>query len=206
MRPGSTRSQAPIYISGESGTGKELAARLVHSRSARGAAPFVPVNCGAIPENLMESELFGEEGPDGRPRKIGVFEQAQQQQDQAEGDRRAADGEPSTIRMKVPLLGEVVFHDEIRGEAFESVGTLVALVKPKFEAGREEATKGRGVIRDVSVNTEDLSRDLAGGEALGLVPDQKPDEVAALVHFLSSSECSFTTGQCLDISGGRATY
>ena len=53
------RSQAPIYISGESGSGKELAARLVHARSARAAAPFVPVNCGAIPENLMESEFFG---------------------------------------------------------------------------------------------------------------------------------------------------
>lgn len=53
------RSQAPIYISGESGTGKELAARLIHDRSARRAAPFVPVNCGAIPENLMESEFFG---------------------------------------------------------------------------------------------------------------------------------------------------
>lgn len=53
------RSQAPIYISGESGSGKELAARQVHARSARAAAPFVPVNCGAIPENLMESEFFG---------------------------------------------------------------------------------------------------------------------------------------------------
>lgn len=53
------RSQAPIYISGESGSGKELAARLIHARSARSAAPFVPVNCGAIPENLMESEFFG---------------------------------------------------------------------------------------------------------------------------------------------------
>ncbi len=53
------RSQAPIYISGESGTGKELAARLIHSRSARSVGPFVPVNCGAIPENLMESEFFG---------------------------------------------------------------------------------------------------------------------------------------------------
>ena len=53
------RSQAPIYISGESGSGKELAARLIHSRSARATGPFVPVNCGAIPENLMESEFFG---------------------------------------------------------------------------------------------------------------------------------------------------
>lgn len=53
------RSQAPIYISGESGSGKELAARLIHSRSARSAGPLVPVNCGAIPENLMESEFFG---------------------------------------------------------------------------------------------------------------------------------------------------
>lgn len=53
------RSQAPIYISGESGSGKELAARLIHARSARGVGAFVPVNCGAIPENLMESEFFG---------------------------------------------------------------------------------------------------------------------------------------------------
>ena len=53
------RSQAPVYISGESGCGKELAARLIHGQSARQAAPFVPVNCGAIPENLMESEFFG---------------------------------------------------------------------------------------------------------------------------------------------------
>lgn len=53
------RSQAPVYISGESGSGKEVAARLIHARSARSAGPFVPVNCGAIPENLMESEFFG---------------------------------------------------------------------------------------------------------------------------------------------------
>ena len=53
------RSKAPIYISGESGTGKELAAKLIHCKSPRRNAPFVPVNCGAIPENLMESEFFG---------------------------------------------------------------------------------------------------------------------------------------------------
>ncbi|MDR2111876.1 MAG: sigma-54 dependent transcriptional regulator [Candidatus Accumulibacter sp.] len=53
------RSQAPVYISGESGSGKELAARLIHRCSPRRTAPFIPVNCGAIPENLMESEFFG---------------------------------------------------------------------------------------------------------------------------------------------------
>lgn len=53
------RSQAPVYISGESGSGKELAARLIHANSVRRDGPFVPVNCGAIPESLMESEFFG---------------------------------------------------------------------------------------------------------------------------------------------------
>ena len=53
------RSQAPVHIFGESGTGKELVAQLIHESSARREGPFVPVNCGAIPTELMESELFG---------------------------------------------------------------------------------------------------------------------------------------------------
>lgn len=53
------RSMAPIAIAGESGSGKELAAREIHQRSPRATAPFIAVNCGAIPENLMEAEFFG---------------------------------------------------------------------------------------------------------------------------------------------------
>jgi len=53
------RTQAPVHIAGESGSGKELAARQIHRLGARRAQPFVPVNCGAIPDNLMESEFFG---------------------------------------------------------------------------------------------------------------------------------------------------
>ena len=53
------RSQAPVYILGESGVGKELVARTIHDQGARAAGPFIPVNCGAIPSELMESEFFG---------------------------------------------------------------------------------------------------------------------------------------------------
>jgi two-component system response regulator HydG len=72
-------TSATVLLSGESGTGKELAARLVHDLSPRAGGPFVPINCGAIPEGLLESELFGHERgafTGAVARKEGRFERA----------------------------------------------------------------------------------------------------------------------------------
>lgn len=73
------RSQAPVYISGESGSGKELVARLVHELGPRADKAFVPVNCGAIPQDLMESEFFGHKKGSftgAMTDKIGLFQAA----------------------------------------------------------------------------------------------------------------------------------
>lgn len=109
------RSQAPIYISGESGSGKELGARLIHSRSARAAGPFVPVNCGAIPENLMESEFFGY--------RKGAFTGAQ---DDREGFFQAASG--GTLFLDevadLPLAMQVKLLRAIQEKRVRKVGSV----------------------------------------------------------------------------------
>jgi two-component system response regulator PilR (NtrC family) len=74
------RSQAPVYISGESGSGKEVVARLIHAKGPRASQPFIAVNCGAIPSELMESEFFGHikgSFTGALDNKKGLFEAAQ---------------------------------------------------------------------------------------------------------------------------------
>jgi len=111
-----SKSQAPIYISGASGAGKELVARLIHESGPRAKKPFIPVNCGAISKDLMESEFFGH--------KKGSFTGAHQDKlgffQAAEGGTLFLDevGE-LTLEMQVKLLRA------IQAKAIRSVGSTV---------------------------------------------------------------------------------
>ncbi|MBR9872351.1 MAG: sigma-54-dependent Fis family transcriptional regulator, partial [Gammaproteobacteria bacterium] len=107
------RSQAPVFISGESGSGKELVARMIHLQGPRAEAPFIAVNCGAIPSELMESEFFGH--------KKGSFTGAVENKD---GLFRSADG--GTLFLDevadLPLAMQVKLLRAIQEKAVRPVG------------------------------------------------------------------------------------
>jgi two-component system response regulator PilR (NtrC family) len=134
------RSQAPVLISGESGSGKELAARLIHELGPRADQPFVPVNCGAIPTELMESEFFGH--------RSGSFTGANADK---EGLFQAADG--GTLMLDevadLPLHMQVKLLRAIQEKAVRPIGAREEVpvdvrivsathqaLKPLVEAGR----------------------------------------------------------------------
>jgi DNA-binding NtrC family response regulator len=132
-------TDAPVFVSGESGTGKELTAVAIHERSLRRAAPFVAINCGAIPPHLVQSELFGYERgafTGAHQRKIGRIEAAH---------------------------GGTLFLDEIGDLPLESQASLLRFL----QEGRIERLGGRESIdvdvRVISATHVDMSRAMAEG-------------------------------------------
>lgn len=133
------RSMAPIAINGESGAGKELAAREIHAQSSRAAKPFVAVNCGAIPENLMEAEFFGY--------RKGAFTGAAEERD---GFFQAANG--GTLMLDevadLPLAMQVKLLRAIQERRVRKIG-----------ATAEEAVD----VRIVSATHKDLAKCVENG-------------------------------------------
>ncbi len=134
------QSQAPVHISGESGTGKELVARMIHDSGPRAEGPFVPVNCGAIPAELVESEFFGH--------RKGSFTGAVN--DKAGLIQCAADG--------------TLFLDEIADLPLAMQVKLLRVIQEKkvrpVGASREESVD----VRILSATHKNLSRMVADGE------------------------------------------
>jgi two-component system, NtrC family, response regulator AtoC len=181
------RHPSPVLVTGESGTGKELIARLIHEESDRADAPFLPVNCGAIPENLLESELFGyvRGAFSGADRdKPGLFEVAS---------------------------GGTLFLDEI-GDMPATLQVKLLRVLQESEIRRLGDTRSRDIdIRLVAATNKDLEEEIRAGSfrrdlyyriavvPIHLVPlRQRRDEVPLLVrHFIDR----YNRKLRLDISG-----
>ncbi|MCS7090394.1 MAG: PEP-CTERM-box response regulator transcription factor [Verrucomicrobiota bacterium] len=133
-------SDVPVLILGESGTGKEMVARAIHRRSARRDGPFVPINCGAIPENLLESELFGHE----RGAFTGAIAQRKGRLEMAEGGTLFLDelGElPLPLQVKLLRFLQEQTIERVGGRELITVNARViaatnADLKKAMEAGR----------------------------------------------------------------------
>ena len=165
------RSMAPISITGESGSGKELAAREIHAQSSRAAKPFIAVNCGAIPETLMEAEFFGY--------RKGAFTGAS---DERDGFFQAANG--GTLMLdelgELPLAMQVKLLRAIQERRVRKIGATV-----------EEPVD----VRIISATHQDLARCVETGKfrqdlfyrlnviELGLPPlRERLDDLAPLVN------------------------
>ncbi len=135
-----SRSQAPVHITGESGTGKELAARLIHQLGPRNDKPFVAVNCGAIPHELMESELFGHKKGSftgATADKNGLFQEAE---------------------------GGTLFLDEVADLPLSMQVKLLRVIQEKLVRPVGSTKELRTDIRLVSATHQNLSQRVQDGE------------------------------------------
>ena len=173
-----------VLITGESGTGKELVARAIHGRSVRKAAPFVAINCGAIPENLLESELFGH--------RKGAFTDAS-------ADRRGLFEEAD---------GGTLFLDEI-GELPVNLQVKLLRVLQEGHIRRLGDTKDVKIdVRIIAATHRDLGADVKAGRfredliyrinvlAIHIPPlrDRREDVNLLIDHFVTRNNARLGTG------------
>ncbi|MEM1104428.1 MAG: sigma-54 dependent transcriptional regulator [Pseudomonadota bacterium] len=170
-------ARSRVLITGPSGSGKEVIARLIHAKSSRSDAPFVPVNAAAIAPERMEIELFGIEAAGDAPRKVGLFEQAH---------------------------GGTLLIDEVGDMPLETQGKILrVLVDQTFERVGSRA-KVQVDVRVISSTSKDLQAEAAQGRfredlfhRLNVVPIRAPslaerrDDIPVLAeHFLTQLSAS----------------
>ncbi|HSI38320.1 MAG TPA: sigma-54 dependent transcriptional regulator [Methylotenera sp.] len=189
------RSQAPVYISGESGSGKELAAKLIHSNSSRRDGAFIAVNCGAIPENLMESEFFGY--------KKGAFTGANQDK---EGMFQAASG--GTLFLDevadLPLPMQVKLLRAIQEKKVRMVGgTSEEAVDVRIISATH---KNLSEMMDAGLFRQDLYYRLNVIQLKMPALRNRPSDIPLLANLLLSRQCTSLSIPIPQIDNAALTY
>ena len=206
------RSQAPVHISGESGTGKELVARMIHDAGPRREGPFVPINCGAIPTELMESEFFGHRkgsftGAVGD--KVGLFQTA-------EGGTLFLDevadlplhmqvkllrviqekairpiGQNTEVGVDVRILsathkdlGELVAQSSFREDLYYRINVIEVHVPPLRERGRDVLMLARHILRRLASTMDVATPRLSKEVEANLLSYHFPGNVRELENIL----------------------
>ncbi len=187
------KNQAPVFINGESGSGKELAARMIHLGGPRAELPFIAVNCGAIPENLMESEFFGYKkgaftGAEGDrdgffqaanggtlfldevadlplPMQVKLLRAIQEKKVRKVGSTQEEPVDVRLISATHKKLGTLVENGEFRQDLYYRLHVIELLMPPLREMGE-----------DIPVIANTILNRLARGQQASL----EPDAVAAL--------------------------
>lgn len=206
------RSQAPVHISGESGTGKELVARMIHDAGPRREGPFLPINCGAIPTELMESELFGHKKGSftgALSDKVGLFQTA-------EGGTLFLDevadlplhmqvkllrviqekairpvGQSTELGVDVRILsathkdlGELVAEGSFREDLYYRINVIQVHVPPLRERGHDVLILARHVLRRLGQTMEMATPRLSKDAEAALLAYQFPGNVRELENVL----------------------
>jgi two-component system NtrC family response regulator len=172
-------THAPVLLLGESGTGKEMAALAIHRRSARKEGPFIPINCNAIPENLLESELFGHEKgafTGAHIQRNGLIETAaggtlfldeigelppniqvkllrflQEQRFQRVGGRKEIVSDARVIAATNSDLKDAITHGKFREDLYFRLAVVVIKLPPLRERGDDAVLLGREFLQKFAV-------------------------------------------------------
>ena len=188
-------SDLPVLIEGKSGTGKELMAKIVHANSRRADAAFISVNCGAIPENLLESELFGH--------KKGAFTGASSDR---KGKFEAANG--GTIFLdeigELPLQGQVKLLRVLQSQEIQRVGSDHAIAVDT----RIVAATNRNLLEMAGEGTfrEDLFYRLSVIQVNLPALQERRDEIPLLIDFFSDEAAEKLQRQPIQLTSRLRTF
>ncbi len=206
------RSQAPVHISGESGTGKELVARMIHDAGPRRDGPFVPINCGAIPTELMESEFFGHRKGSftGAVRdKVGLFQTAeggtlfldevadlplhmqvkllrviQEKAIRPIGQNTEVDVDVRILSATHKDLGELVAQNSFREDLYYRINVIEVHVPPLRERGRDVLILARHILRRLATSMDVATPRLSRDVEANLLSYHFPGNVRELENIL----------------------